>query len=115
MTYRFHVRAEREHLARVSYYEGERIALGARYLADFESTIARICEAPARLKCVRPPDIRRALFRTFPVPSFTGKCAARSSCSRSRTIASGRGIGWRGCSQAWVIDPAPTKESRVRT
>jgi toxin ParE1/3/4 len=66
VTYRFHVRAEREHLARVSYYEGERTGLGARYLADFESTIAKICEAPARLNCVRAPDIRRAFFLTFP-------------------------------------------------
>ena len=66
MKHYFHVQAESEHLARVAHYESQRAGLGARYLDDFDATIARACEAPARLKLVREPDIRRALFRVFP-------------------------------------------------
>lgn len=66
MKHPLHVRAEREHLARVSYYESERPGLGGKYLDDFDATIARVCEAPERLKLVREPNIRRAHFRSFP-------------------------------------------------
>jgi plasmid stabilization system protein ParE len=62
----FHLHAEREHLARVDYYETQRAGLGAKYLDDFDATIAQVCEAPDRLKLVREPGIRRALFRVFP-------------------------------------------------
>ena len=66
MKHRFHGHAEREHLARVQYYESERPGLGGKYLDDFDATIEKICEGPGRLKVVRPPEIRRAFFRSFP-------------------------------------------------
>jgi toxin ParE1/3/4 len=64
--HRFHVQAEREHLARVTYYEGERAGLGARYLDDFDAAIEMVCAAPWRSRLVRDPDIRRAYLRAFP-------------------------------------------------
>jgi toxin ParE1/3/4 len=64
--HQFHARAEREHLARVSYYESERPGLGGKYLDDSDATIARVSEAPDRLKLVRELNIRRAFFRAFP-------------------------------------------------
>jgi toxin ParE1/3/4 len=66
VNHRFHVHAEREHLARVAYYETERQGLGAKYLDDFDAAIAKVCEAPGRLKVVSEPNIRRAFLRTFP-------------------------------------------------
>jgi hypothetical protein len=42
--YQLHAGAAAEHLGRVRYYEGQRRGLGARYLEDFEQTMARICE-----------------------------------------------------------------------
>lgn len=66
MKHRFHVQAEREHLARVTYYEAERPGLGGKYLDDFDSSIAKICGGPERLKLIRKPNIRRAYFFSFP-------------------------------------------------
>lgn len=66
MKHHFHLHAEREHIARVNYYETQRAGLGAKYLDDFDATITRVCEAPGVLKLVREPGIRRAPFRVFP-------------------------------------------------
>ena len=66
MKYRFHPEGEREHLARVAYYEAVRPGLGSRRLDDFDATIGRVCEAPWRLRVIRAPEIRRARFRVFP-------------------------------------------------
>lgn len=49
MKHHFHAFAWREHLERATYFESQRPGLGARYLDDFDATIARVCEAPGRL------------------------------------------------------------------
>jgi len=64
--YQLHAGAAAEHLGRVRYYEAQRRGLGARYLKDFEQTMARICESPARHKLKRPPSTRAVSFRSFP-------------------------------------------------
>ena len=66
MKYQFHPGAEVEHLSRVKYYEAQRSGVGAQYLADFEQTMAHICESPGRYKLHRAPHIRALSFRSFP-------------------------------------------------
>jgi hypothetical protein len=52
----------------VRYYQRQRRGLGDKYLDDFDRTMARICEAPWRLKIARAPNIRSITFysRSFP-------------------------------------------------
>lgn len=66
MNYQFHRAAQDEHLGNIGFYESLRAGLGARYLADFESIVARICEAPHRFRLERQPSIRTLALRTFP-------------------------------------------------
>ena len=66
MSYQFHPDAETEHLETVAYYETQQAGLGASYLAEFESVLERVCEAPTRHSIERKPDIRRIRFRRFP-------------------------------------------------
>ena len=66
MSYQFHPEAEAEHLETVAYYEGRQAGLGASYLAEFESVLQRVCEAPNHYPIERKPDIRRITLRRFP-------------------------------------------------
>ena len=66
MSYQFHPEAEAEHLETVVYYETQQSGLGASYLAEFESALARVCEAPHRYPIERQPDIRRIRLQHFP-------------------------------------------------
>ena len=66
MSYHFHAEAEAEHLENVAYYETQQPGLGASYLAEFESALERVCEAPNRYSIEREPDIRRIRLRRFP-------------------------------------------------
>ena len=66
MTYRFHPEAEAEHLEAVAWYESRRPGLGARYLAEFEQVLERVCRNPHRYPVDRRPDIRRARMWRFP-------------------------------------------------
>ncbi len=66
MSYQFHLDAEAEHLETVAYYETRQAGLGASYLAEFESALEGVCEAPNRYPIEREPDIRRIRLRRFP-------------------------------------------------
>jgi hypothetical protein len=66
VTYQFHPDAEAEHLESVAYYEERQPGLGASYLAEFESTLELVCEAPGRYPIEPRPDIRRIRLRRFP-------------------------------------------------
>ena len=66
MIYQFHPEAQAEHLEAITYYETRRAGLGASYLAEFESTLERVCEAPTQYPIEREPDIRRITLRRFP-------------------------------------------------
>ena len=66
MIYQFHPEAEAEHLETVAYYETRQAGLGASDLAEFESILDRICQAPNRYQIEREPDIRRIRLRRFP-------------------------------------------------
>lgn len=66
MSYQFHPAAEAEHLETVPYYETLQAGLGTSYLAEFESVLERVCEAPDRFLIERNPDIRRVILRRFP-------------------------------------------------
>ena len=66
MNYGFHPEAEAEHLETVAYYETQQAGLGASYLAEFESVLERVCEAPTRYSIERKPDIRRVGLSRFP-------------------------------------------------
>jgi hypothetical protein len=50
----------------VAYYESRQKGLGARYLAAFNSAMAKICEAPHRHKVLFQPDIRKHRIPGFP-------------------------------------------------
>ena len=66
MSYSFHPAAESEHLESVAYYESKRPGLGATYLAEFEKSMADVCEAPNRYPIKMEPDIRRKIMKKFP-------------------------------------------------
>lgn len=66
MNYEFHPIAEAEHLEIVAYYESKRAGLGVNYLAEFENTIADICELPGRFPIARKPNIQRGKMDKFP-------------------------------------------------
>ena len=66
MSFQFHPEAEAEHLETVAYYETRRAGLGASYLAEFESGLEGVCEAPDRYPIEREPDIRRIRLKRFP-------------------------------------------------
>jgi plasmid stabilization system protein ParE len=66
VTYQFHFAAEAEHLQHVGYYGTIRSALAEQYLADFESTLQRVCEAPHRHRVEKKPDIRLVSLLKFP-------------------------------------------------
>ncbi len=70
MTYVFHPNAEAEHLEIVAYFESKRAGLGALYLAEFEKTLGRVCEAPQRYPVEKEPGIRRIRMERFPYTVF---------------------------------------------
>jgi hypothetical protein len=66
VNYQFHPEAEAEHLESVAYYEERQPGLGASYLAEFESALEQVCEAPDRYPIEQRPDIRRIRLPRFP-------------------------------------------------
>jgi len=64
--YAIHFAAEAEHLEHIGHYRAIRAGLGGKYLADFEETLDRICEAPHRSRLERPPNIRVVTLFKFP-------------------------------------------------
>jgi len=64
--YQFHPEAQAEHLETIVYYETQRPGLGASYLAEFESILELVCEAPTRYPIELDPEIRRVILRRFP-------------------------------------------------
>ena len=61
MIFQFHPEAQAEHLETVAYYETRRAGLGASYLAEFESILELVCEAPTRYPIELNPGIRRVM------------------------------------------------------
>ena len=74
MSYFFSEAARVEHLEHVAYYEEQRPALGARYLAAFEAAMVKVCENPERFRVEIPPGIRR-----YGVPGFPYNILYRQS------------------------------------
>lgn len=66
MNYNFHPAAEAEHLESVVYYESKRAGLGASYLAEFETIMGYVCDAPHRYPIEKRPDVRRIRMKRFP-------------------------------------------------
>ena len=66
MSYHFHPEAETEHLETVAYYEAQQPGLGASYLADFELTLERVCEAPNQYPIEQRPNIHRIKLQRYP-------------------------------------------------
>ena len=65
MSYWLHPEAAQEHKKQVAYYQEIQAGLGARYHAEFLSTLERVCASPNRFRIVLSPDIRRAIFKVF--------------------------------------------------
>jgi hypothetical protein len=72
MSCQFHPDSETEHLETIAYYEAQQPGLGASYLADFELTLERVCEAPSRHPIERRPDIARIKLQRFPFTVIMG-------------------------------------------
>lgn len=61
--------ARRDIASAISWYDSERHGLGAEFLADVDSILRRIREAPLMFPTV-VPQIRRALLTRFPYGVF---------------------------------------------
>jgi len=66
MNYRFHRAALAEHLDEVAYYEGRVPGLGAKYLAEFEAVMARVCAKPDLYPPIGETSIRKAALKRYP-------------------------------------------------
>mgnify|MGYP001106920023 CR=1 FL=1 len=66
MSYYFHPAAESEYLEAIAYYESKRPGLGASFLAEFETAIGTVLEAPHRNPVEQRPDVRRKGLQRFP-------------------------------------------------
>lgn len=66
MIYLFHPAAEADHLESIGYFESKCPGLGASYLAEFESIMAKVCESPQRYPVEKPPDVRCIRMNRFP-------------------------------------------------
>lgn len=66
MNYFFNPQARVELLEQIAYYESRQKGLGARFLAAFDLSMAKVCEAPHRYKVEYPPGIRRYRIIGFP-------------------------------------------------
>lgn len=65
MNYRFLRAAQAEYLDKVAFYENRAPGLGADYLADFETVMARIGANPDIYPCIGNTDIRKAGLKHF--------------------------------------------------
>jgi plasmid stabilization system protein ParE len=70
VSYKFHPAAEAEHLEIIGYFESKRPGLGASYLADFESIMAKVCDSPQRYPSEGRFDVRRVRMGWFPYTVF---------------------------------------------
>jgi len=61
----YHPEAEAEIVQAAAYYEKQVQGLGARFLSDLETAIARIVDAPQLWPLVEA-DVRRCSLRRFP-------------------------------------------------
>lgn len=66
MKVQFHPAAASEHLDSVAFYENRLAGLGADYLAEFDTTLAQVCNAPIGFLLDTTPDIRIAQLKRFP-------------------------------------------------
>ncbi|MDX1250938.1 MAG: type II toxin-antitoxin system RelE/ParE family toxin [Gammaproteobacteria bacterium] len=66
MSYVFHPAAETEYLESIGYFESKCPGLGASYLAEFESTMAKVCESPHRYPVEKPLGVRCIRMERFP-------------------------------------------------
>lgn len=66
MSYQFHPAAANEYLESIAFYESRLAGLGADYIAEFESTLLRVCNAPLNYPLDCSPDIRKAGLQRFP-------------------------------------------------
>ncbi len=66
MNFEFHPAAAAEFLESVGFYESRVQGLGAAFIAEFETAIDLICEAPQLRPIEYLPDIRRGLLQRFP-------------------------------------------------
>ena len=65
MTYEFHPEALVELQQTAHYYDACEAGLGIRFIDSVEETLARILEAPTRLRIIED-DVRRCLTHVFP-------------------------------------------------
>ena len=100
MTYQFHPEAEAEHLENVAYYEERQPGLGASYLAEFETVLEQVCEAPYRYSIEQRPDIRRIRLQRFPFTVLFRESGGMFKSLRLLTIVAGRYIGSAGSKTA---------------
>lgn len=75
MSYEFFPAAEEEFLDSVSFYEARVPGLGSALIDEFESLAEAISGSPTMWKIERPPDIRRAHLRRFPLSVVYRPCA----------------------------------------
>ena len=66
MSYQFHPAAANEYLESIAFYESRLAGLGADYIAEFESTMVRVCAAPLSYLVDCPPKIHKAGLQRFP-------------------------------------------------
>jgi len=66
MNYQFHPDAFDEHHDSVGFYQSRLPGLGADYIAEFESVMARVCLAPNMYPTIADPAIHRAGLKRFP-------------------------------------------------
>jgi len=66
MNYQFHPNAFDEHHDSVAYYQNRLPGLGADYIAEFDSVMARICRNPSMYPMIADPEIHRAGLKRFP-------------------------------------------------
>jgi plasmid stabilization system protein ParE len=66
MIYQFHPAASSEYLDSIAFYESRVVGLGADYIAEFEVTLKRVCDAPKSYSLDCPPDSRKAGMQRFP-------------------------------------------------
>ena len=66
MKFEFHPSAEAEFLESVGFYESKVSGLGEAFIAEVETAINLICEAPKQREIECKPNIRRASLHRFP-------------------------------------------------
>ncbi|PPD21455.1 MAG: hypothetical protein CTY22_06570 [Methylomonas sp.] len=66
MSYRFHPGAEHEHFEIIRFYESQQAGLGAVYLTEFETLMARVARMPEIYRIYRLPNIRTVTLIKLP-------------------------------------------------